>query len=67
MSDHAKPMLLVILDGWGYSEEQQDNAIAHANKPVWDRIWSEYPHTYINGSGASVGLPAEQMGNSEVG
>jgi 2,3-bisphosphoglycerate-independent phosphoglycerate mutase len=67
MSDHAKPMLLVILDGWGCSEDQQDNAIAHANKPVWDRIWAKYPHTYINGSGASVGLPADQMGNSEVG
>lgn len=67
MSDHAKPMLLVILDGWGYSDETQDNAIVNAKKPVWDRIWAEYPHTYINGSGASVGLPAEQMGNSEVG
>jgi 2,3-bisphosphoglycerate-independent phosphoglycerate mutase len=67
MSDHAKPMLLVILDGWGCSENQQDNAISNANKPVWDRIWAQYPHTYINGSGASVGLPAEQMGNSEVG
>jgi len=67
MSDHAKPMLLVILDGWGYSEDPQDNAIASAKKPVWDRIWSQYPHSFINGSGASVGLPAEQMGNSEVG
>jgi len=67
MSDHAKPMLLVILDGWGYSEDPQDNAIAHAKKPVWNRIWSKYPHTFINGSGASVGLPADQMGNSEVG
>jgi 2,3-bisphosphoglycerate-independent phosphoglycerate mutase len=67
MSDHAKPMLLVILDGWGCSQDQQDNAISNAKKPVWDRIWAQYPHTYINGSGASVGLPAEQMGNSEVG
>jgi 2,3-bisphosphoglycerate-independent phosphoglycerate mutase len=67
MSDHAKPMLLVILDGWGCSDTTQDNAISNAIKPVWDRIWANYPHTYINGSGASVGLPADQMGNSEVG
>ncbi len=67
MSDHAKPMLLVILDGWGCSENLPDNAIAHAHKPVWDRIWAKYPHTFINGSGASVGLPGDQMGNSEVG
>ena len=56
MSDHAKPMLLVILDGWGCSDIQQDNAIANAKKPVWDRLWANYPHTYINGSGASVGF-----------
>lgn len=67
MSHHAKPMLLVILDGWGYTEDQEDNAIASAKKPVWDKIWAKYPHTFINGSGASVGLPADQMGNSEVG
>ena len=67
MSDHAKPMLLVILDGWGCSDNQQDNAIASATKPVWDKLWAQYPHTYINGSGASVGLPGDQMGNSEVG
>lgn len=67
MSDHAKPMLLVVLDGWGYSESAEANAIAAAKKPVWDRIWTTYPHTLINGSGASVGLPADQMGNSEVG
>ena len=67
MTDHAKPMLLVIFDGWGYSEDKTANAIAHANKPNWDRLWEKYPHTFINGSGASVGLPASQMGNSEVG
>ena len=60
-------MLLVVLDGWGYSEDPQDNAIAKANKPNWDHLWSTYPHSLINGSGASVGLPADQMGNSEVG
>ena len=60
-------MILLILDGWGYSETPQHNAIAAANKPVWDRLWNNYPHTLIRTSGAAVGLPAEQMGNSEVG
>jgi len=67
MSLNAKPMLLVILDGWGYSEETEGNAIAAAHKPVWDKLWAAYPHTLIRGSGAEVGLPAGQMGNSEVG
>ncbi len=67
MSNYAKPMLLVIFDGWGYSENTENNAIANAKKPNWDRLWQNYPHTFINGSGASVGLPADQMGNSEVG
>lgn len=67
MSTYAKPMLLVVLDGWGYSENGQDNAIAKANKPNWDQLWQTCPHNLINGSGASVGLPADQMGNSEVG
>ncbi len=67
MAKHPKPMLLVVLDGWGYSEDEQDNAIAGANKPNWDRLWQTCPHCFINGSGAAVGLPADQMGNSEVG
>ena len=60
-------MVLLILDGWGYSETPQHNAIAAANKPVWDRLWNNNPHTLIRTSGAAVGLPAGQMGNSEVG
>jgi 2,3-bisphosphoglycerate-independent phosphoglycerate mutase len=60
-------MVLIILDGWGYSEKTEFNAIHAANKPVWDRLWEQYPHTLIRTSGAAVGLPAEQMGNSEVG
>ncbi len=60
-------MTLIVLDGWGYSENLEANAIAAAHKPVWDRLWKEYPHTFIRGSGAEVGLPADQMGNSEVG
>ncbi|MDH5409657.1 MAG: 2,3-bisphosphoglycerate-independent phosphoglycerate mutase [Gammaproteobacteria bacterium] len=67
MSDTIKPMLLVIFDGWGYSDNRDGNAILQANKPNWDQLWATYPHTLIRGSGAEVGLPADQMGNSEVG
>ena len=67
MSLNLKPIVLVILDGFGHSEEIEGNAIAAAHKPTWDKLWNENPHTYIKGSGAEVGLPAEQMGNSEVG
>lgn len=67
MSLNVKPIVLVILDGFGYSEEVEGNAIAQAHTPTWDKLWKERPHTLIKGSGAEVGLPAEQMGNSEVG
>ena len=67
MSTIPKPLALVILDGWGYSETPQYNAIAAASKPVWDRLWNDNPHTLIRTSGAAVGLPKDQMGNSEVG
>jgi len=67
MSLIPKPMVLLILDGWGYSEEPEGNAILHAKKPHWNAMWENYPHTFIHGSGAEVGLPSEQMGNSEVG
>jgi len=67
MSLIPKPMVLLILDGWGYSEEPEGNAILHAKKPVWNALWENCPHTFIHGSGAEVGLPSEQMGNSEVG
>jgi 2,3-bisphosphoglycerate-independent phosphoglycerate mutase len=68
MSDTTRtPLLLVILDGWGYREDSRDNAIAQAHTPVWDKLWQEAPHTLISGSGPDVGLPEGQMGNSEVG
>ncbi len=68
MSENKRtPTALIILDGWGYREETQDNAIAGGNTPVWDRLWREAPHTLISASGADVGLPGGQMGNSEVG
>ncbi|KAF3886185.1 MULTISPECIES: 2,3-bisphosphoglycerate-independent phosphoglycerate mutase [Nostocales] len=61
------PVVLVILDGWGYSEETHGNAIAVAKTPVMDSLWAAYPHTLIRTSGKAVGLPEGQMGNSEVG
>jgi 2,3-bisphosphoglycerate-independent phosphoglycerate mutase len=61
------PVVLLILDGFGYREEIEDNAIAQAKKPNWDKLWQEYPHTLINASEGHVGLPEGQMGNSEVG
>lgn len=62
-----RPFALIILDGWGHREERDANAIAHANKPNWDKLWQTCPHTLISGCGLCVGLPDDQMGNSEVG
>ena len=61
------PVVLAIMDGWGYREDLSDNAIKIANTPVIDSLWHAYPHTLINASGSDVGLPDGQMGNSEVG
>jgi len=61
------PRVLIILDGFGYREAREDNAIALANTPNWDRWWRDAPHGLVSGSGLDVGLPAGQMGNSEVG
>jgi 2,3-bisphosphoglycerate-independent phosphoglycerate mutase len=58
---------LVILDGWGCAPPGPGNAVALADTPVFDRLWAEYPHTRLVASGEAVGLPAGQMGNSEVG
>src|ERR1700692_542943 len=62
-----KPLVLIILDGWGYRAETKANAIALARKPTYDRLLCEYPNTLIHTSGPFVGLPEGQMGNSEVG
>ena len=67
MTQHKKPLVLMILDGWGYREDAQSNAILAANTPVLDELWATRPHTLISGSGLDVGLPDGQMGNSEVG
>jgi 2,3-bisphosphoglycerate-independent phosphoglycerate mutase len=63
----AKPIVLTILDGWGYSPEMKGNAIALARKPAYDELLRKFPNTLIQTSGPSVGLPPGQMGNSEVG
>ena len=67
MSEQTKPLVLIILDGWGHSDDPESNAIYAAKTPVWDKLWAGYPHTLISGSGLDVGLPEGQMGNSEVG
>ena len=61
------PVVLVILDGWGYCEEKRGNAIVAAKTPIMESLWTAYPHTLISTSGKAVGLPEGQMGNSEVG
>ncbi|MEH6639568.1 MAG: 2,3-bisphosphoglycerate-independent phosphoglycerate mutase [Porticoccaceae bacterium] len=67
MTEAKKTTVLIVLDGWGHNESPDANAIYAAHSPVWDKLWSEQPHTLISGSGLDVGLPAGQMGNSEVG
>ncbi len=62
-----KFVALIVLDGWGYREDTEANAVALASTPFFDRLWTEFPHTLINASEEWVGLPAGQMGNSEVG
>jgi 2,3-bisphosphoglycerate-independent phosphoglycerate mutase len=66
-NDPQSPVVLTILDGWGYRENTTDNAIKSANTPIMDSLWHAYPHTLISASGSDVGLPDGQMGNSEVG
>jgi len=62
-----RPYVLIVMDGWGYSENTLFNAIHSAKKPVWDNLWKNYPHILVSASGTDVGLPDAQMGNSEVG
>ena len=68
MTSHPQPpVVLIVLDGWGIRAERAHNAIAMARKPVYDELMSRYPHAQLIASGEAVGLPAGQMGNSEVG
>lgn len=62
-----KQVALIVLDGWGYREEKKDNAIAEAKKPNFDRLWQTCPHSLLEASGESLGLPKGQIGNSELG
>ncbi len=62
-----RPVMLVVLDGWGWRDESANNAVALANTPNFDRLWNDKPHSFLHTSGLDVGLPPGQMGNSEVG
>jgi 2,3-bisphosphoglycerate-independent phosphoglycerate mutase len=62
-----RPVMLVVLDGWGWREEKADNAVRQANTPTFDRLWTQGPHAFLRTDGREVGLPDGQMGNSEVG
>ncbi|MFA5631047.1 MAG: 2,3-bisphosphoglycerate-independent phosphoglycerate mutase [Porticoccaceae bacterium] len=67
MTAKKRPVVLIVLDGWGHSDSPAHNAIHAAHSPVWDKLWRDNPKTLVSGSGMDVGLPDGQMGNSEVG
>ncbi|HEX3472159.1 MAG TPA: 2,3-bisphosphoglycerate-independent phosphoglycerate mutase [Silvibacterium sp.] len=67
MPIHTRPIVLTILDGWGYSPQVENNAIALARKPTYDKLLAEFPSTLLHAADHFVGLPDGQMGNSEVG
>ena len=62
-----RPVMLVILDGWGWREDPTDNAVRQARTARFDALWRSCPHAFLRTSGEDVGLPDGQMGNSEVG
>jgi 2,3-bisphosphoglycerate-independent phosphoglycerate mutase len=62
-----RPVMLVVLDGWGWRQEAADNAVRQARTPSFDRLWAICPRAFLHTSGEDVGLPPGQMGNSEVG
>ena len=66
-AQRPKPVVLLILDGWGHRDDPADNALAQAQLPNWRRLWAGSPHTLVHTEGRHVGLPDGQMGNSEVG
>ena len=67
MTTAKKPLVLLIMDGWGHREKKPDNAVTNANTPILDKLCKEYANGLILASGTAVGLPDQQMGNSEVG
>ena len=62
-----RPLILIVLDGWGINSRKDGNAQALAKMPFVEKVFKEYPHSQLEPSGLSVGLPQGQMGNSEVG
>src|SRR6476620_660328 len=62
-----RPVMLVVLDGWGWRDDAADNAVRQARTPTFDRLWASCPHAFLRTSGQDVGLPSGKMGNSEVG
>src|SRR5664279_2075136 len=66
-TSRKRPVVLLVLDGWGYRAEREGNAIAMSRTPTWDALWSSTSRTLLHASGLPVGLPEGQMGNSEVG
>ena len=64
---NPRPVMLVILDGWGWRDDPADNAVRQAHTPTFDDLWANGPHAFLHTSGHDVGLPDGQMGNSEVG
>ena len=66
-SGRSRPFVLIIMDGWGINPRKDGNAIALAHTPNIDALAQKWPHTAVHTSGAAVGLPDGQMGNSEVG
>ncbi|MGA9865976.1 MAG: 2,3-bisphosphoglycerate-independent phosphoglycerate mutase [Acetobacteraceae bacterium] len=67
MAQAIRPVMLIVLDGFGWREQTEDNAVRLAHKPNFDRLWATCPHALLHTSGDDVGLPEGQMGNSEVG
>src|SRR5215211_3201015 len=67
MTKRKGPLALIIIDGWGYSQAREGNAIALAATPFYDDLTQQYPHTLLEAHGTRVGLPPGVMGNSEVG
>ena len=67
MANRPKPVVLCILDGWGYNPNTNGNAVEEGHTPNWHRMLKEYPNNFLDASGTAVGLPEGQMGNSEVG
>src|SRR3569623_3351166 len=67
IASSCEPVVLLVLDGWGYREQPEHNAILNARIPTWDHLRRDHPHLLNRCSGTDVGLPADQMGNSEVG